>query len=89
MSYTMEDFRREYAHVYQQERLLLAKEFIKLMPPEELIKLIPPEEILKRLPIDEIEKYWRRHTKAASSSPNSSSPKKSESKRRDRGKSKR
>jgi hypothetical protein len=92
MSCTMEDFRREYAHVYEQERLLLAQEYAKLMPPEELItlmspeeilKLLPPEEILKHLPVDEIEKYVRRRRKTAGSA-----RKKSAGTRKDPGKPK-
>src|SRR5205085_879013 len=45
MPYTMEDFRREYAKEIEEERLALARELVKIMPPEEILKHLPTEEI--------------------------------------------
>jgi len=69
MSYTMEDFRREYAKEIEDERRELAKELLKIMPPEEILEGLLPEERLKGLPLEErlkglsaeeIEGYLRR-----------------------------
>ena len=53
MSYTMEDFRREYAKEIEDERRELAKEILKILPPEEILKALAPEERLKGLRPDE------------------------------------
>jgi hypothetical protein len=83
MSYTMEDFRREYAKEIEDERRELAKEILKILPaeriletlpPEYLLKALPPEERLKGLSAEEIERYLRRLKAKTSSGENSSSP---------------
>ena len=56
MPYTMADFRREYAKEIEEERRELAKELLKIMPPEEIVKAVSPEEIVKALSPEEIVK---------------------------------
>src|SRR5438874_1877696 len=54
MPYTMEDFRREYAKEIEEEKRLLAKELLKIMPREEVLEVFPPEELIKALPPGEL-----------------------------------
>jgi hypothetical protein len=61
MSYTMEDFRRDFR-----------KEFLEELTPEECLevaKRLSPEEILKALPREVIEGYLRRHPNGSSAAP--------------------
>lgn len=82
MPYTMDDFRREYAKEIEEERRELAKELLKIMPPEEIIKVFSPEKLLKALPPEErlkglsaedIERYLKRLQAKPSSKDSSSS----------------
>ena len=55
MSYTFEDYRKEYYHDMAQEILasLSPEEVLKKFPPEKLFKGLSPEERLKGLPPEE------------------------------------
>jgi hypothetical protein len=59
MSYTMEDFRREYAKTIEEEQRLLALEIVKRLPPEGRLQGLPVEDRLKGRSADEIERYLR------------------------------
>jgi len=70
MSYTMEDFRRDFRKKFleeltPEERLAAAKR----LSPEEVIKYLSPEEILKALPREAIEDYLRRQPNGSSAAP--------------------
>lgn len=70
MSYTMEDFRRDYVkpHLTPEQvfKIIPPDQLLKQLSPEERLKGLSPEEILKVLSPDEIEKYLQRLKPASS-----------------------